>query len=77
MINPYPSIEDIEEIDALTEEEIDLGWAYDTTWTARRIILVGIILITVLAFLLLSFWGLFFPTPTPNPTPPTPMLPMV
>jgi hypothetical protein len=75
MLNQYPSIEDIEEIDALSEDEIDLGWAYDTTWTARRIILVTIILITVLAFLLLSFWGLFFPTP--NPAPPTPMLPMV
>ena len=44
-------------------------------WTARRIILTVIILITLIAFLAYSLQGLFFQPPPPPP--PTSLPPMV
>ncbi|MFQ3568564.1 MAG: hypothetical protein SNJ59_16375 [Aggregatilineales bacterium] len=43
-------------------------------WTTRRIILTVIILITIIAFLVYSFSGLFLePLPPPTPTRPLPL----
>lgn len=43
-------------------------------WTTRRIILTVIILITIIAFLVYSFSGLFLePLPPPPPTRPLPL----
>lgn len=57
--------------------DVDTGWTEDRVWTPRRVIMVAIVLLALLAFLATSIPGIFEalrpgalpPTPTPPPLP--------
>lgn len=69
-------------------DDDDLGYDYgfvpaagqdeapEPYWTARRIIFLGLVLLTLVAFLVYTLWFLFEPA-APPPPPPTPPLRIV
>jgi hypothetical protein len=73
----YPSVRDM--ADSYRDDDaIDIGWQYDKSWTARRIIFTALIVIAVSGFLLYSFSGVIDllqngGAPVYNAIPPTPM----
>lgn len=70
-----PQPRDIEE--SWRDDDVDTGWTEDRGWTPRRVIMVAIVLLALIAFLATSMPGLFEalrpaaspPTPTPIPLP--------
>lgn len=71
----HPQPRDIEA--SWREDDADAGWTEDSTWTARRVIMVAIVLLALIAFLATSIPGVFEalrpvaspPAPTPVPLP--------
>jgi quinol-cytochrome oxidoreductase complex cytochrome b subunit len=56
------------------DDLLDLEDEHKPFWTTRRIILTVIVLITIIAFLVYSFSGLFLePPPPPPPIRPLPL----
>jgi hypothetical protein len=75
----YPSPKDVYE-SYVEDREVDLGWLHDRRWTARRILVVTLLLLALLGLILAGIVGviqlLLIPNPPIAPTAP-PLLPRV
>jgi hypothetical protein len=71
-----PLPRDVDESWVVSDADTDLGWAHDRRWTARRVLMVIFLVITLAAFLALTFSGIFQPTPQFD-LPPTQVIPRV
>lgn len=76
----YPSPRDVYESYVEDEGKVDLGWLYDRRWTARRILIITLLLLALLGLILAGIIGVIQLILIPNtPIPPTapPYLPRV
>jgi hypothetical protein len=76
----YPSPKDVYESYVEDDREVDLGWLHDRRWTARRILVVALLLLALLGLIAAGIVGVIQLLLIPNtPIPPTapPLLPRV